>query len=145
MPALTSEEIVRHAVEAALAKKAEDLVVMDLRGIFDVTDFFVVATGASDRQVEAIADAVEEATRGAGSKPMNVEGRERQRWVLLDYVDVVVHVMHPDERMKYQLERLWGDAGLVRYDEEGNVTQERPARVPGAGPDEGPDAGEVEA
>lgn len=141
MPAPTSEEIVRHAVEAALSKKAEDLVVMDLRGIFDVTDFFVVATGSSDRQVEAIADAVEDATRGAGSKPMNVEGRERLHWVLLDYVDVVVHVMHPDERHKYQLERLWGDAGLVRYDDEGNVVHERPARTPG---DE-PGAGEVGA
>lgn len=141
MPALSSEEIVRHAVEAALAKKAEDLVVMDLRGIFDVTDFFVVATGSSDRQVEAIADAVEDATRAAGSKPMNVEGRERMHWVLLDYVDVVVHVMHPDERMKYQLERLWGEAGLVRYDEEGKVVHERPARAPG----DAPGAGEVEA
>lgn len=113
------DALVAHVVEWALRKKAEDLAVLDLRGVMDVTDFFVLATGASPVQVQAIGDSIEEGTIAAGVKPISVEGRDGGRWILLDYVDVVVHVMLPDVRRYYSLERLWGDAVQTRYDEMG--------------------------
>lgn len=83
---------------------------MDLRGISSATDFFIMATGNSDVQVKAIAKHVMEELSKAGVKPLHVEGMDRARWVLLDFVDFVVHVLHPSAREFYQLELLWGDA-----------------------------------
>lgn len=97
--------------EAALDKKAEDLVVLDLRGLSDVTDHFVICHGSSDRQVLAIADSIEERLRKErGVRPAHVEGRRRAEWVLMDYIDFVVHVFVGEKREFYRLERLWGDA-----------------------------------
>jgi ribosome-associated protein len=92
---------------------------MDLRQILDVTDFFVLATGFSEIQVRAIADAVFDAAVAMGHKPFHVEGRAAGRWVLIDFVDVVVHVMLPEERDRYKLDRLWGDAPMTHFDETG--------------------------
>ena len=97
-------------VEAARDKKAEDLVVLDLRNLSDFTDYFVICHGSSDRQIQAIADAVEERlSETLGLDPSHVEGRSSD-WILMDYIDFVVHVFHPAARDFYQLGRLWGDA-----------------------------------
>jgi ribosome-associated protein len=99
--------------------KAQDVVLLDLKGITDMTDFFLIATGTSDTHVRAIAQHVEQEMKKAGSPVNHVEGAEQGRWALLDFVDVVVHVFHPTLRNFYQLERLWGDAREVPLGEEG--------------------------
>jgi ribosome-associated protein len=111
-------------VDLALSKKADDLIVLDLRGLADVADTFVVATGYSEVQVQAICDAIVD---GIEEKALHVEGREFGKWILVDFVDVVVHIMLPEERSRYRLDRLWGDAPMLRYDETGKVVHERPA------------------
>ena len=103
------------AAESALARKAEGVVALDLRGISPATDFFVLATGNSDIQVRAIADNVLDELAKEGHRPLHVEGMDRARWVLLDFVDFVVHVFHPLAREFYQLELLWGDAPVREF------------------------------
>jgi len=103
------------AAESALARKAEGVVALDLRGISPATDFFVLATGNSDIQVRAIADHIREELAKEDVRPLHVEGMDRARWVLLDYVDFVVHVFHPLARDFYQLELLWGDAPTKEF------------------------------
>jgi len=101
---------VRRAVELALDRKALDIVVLDLRGISSATDWFVVTNGTSDVHVKAIADGITEGLGAEGVSAGHVEGLTGRRWVLLDYIDFVVHVFHPQARLFYQLENLWGDA-----------------------------------
>ena len=109
---------VARAAELALERKAEDVVVLDLRGISTATDFFVVATGNSDIQVRAIAEHVEEQLKKEDDvRPAHVEGTEGGRWVLMDYFDFVVHVFHPQARQFYQLEALWGDAPRTHFED----------------------------
>lgn len=84
--------------------------ILDLRGLDGVCDFFVLATASSEVQVRAIADAVEEGLKAEGVRPWHVEGYEARRWILLDYVDFVVHVFHAKAREYYLLDKLWGDA-----------------------------------
>ena len=108
VPRLSSE--LTAAVAAALDKKAHDVVVLDLSKASAFTDFFVICTGNNVRQVQAIADAVQEAV---GAKPALVEGYPRGEWVLIDYFDFIVHVFLPATREFYGLERLWGDAERV--------------------------------
>ena len=103
-------EEVAKAAAFALDRKAQDVVALDLRGVSSATDFFVLATGTSDIQVRAIAEHVMEELAKEGHRPLHVEGLDRARWVLLDFVDFVVHVFHPLAREFYQLEALWGDA-----------------------------------
>lgn len=100
------------AVQAAADKKAYDLVVLDLRKAAGFTDYFVIATGQSTRQIRTIADAVEERLRAIGSRPAHAEGRDTE-WVLLDYFDFVVHVFSAETRAFYGLERLWGSATSI--------------------------------
>ena len=101
------------AMQAALDKKALDVVVLDLRKASAFTDFFLVCTGANVRQVHAIADSVKEALQKKGARPALTEGYERGEWVLIDYFDFIVHVFTPSTREFYGLERLWGDAERV--------------------------------
>lgn len=101
------------ALTAALDKKAEQVVVLDLTKASAFTDFFIVCTGTNRRQVQAIADAVQEAVARRGSRPALVEGYERGDWVLIDYFDFIVHVFMPSSREFYNLERLWGDAEKI--------------------------------
>ena len=101
---------VREAVAAAEDRKAVDLKVLHLQKISDFTDYFVICGGTSERQVQAIADAVQESLREHGVRPLHVEGYNRAQWVLLDYGDLVVHVFQEEPRRHYALERLWGDA-----------------------------------
>jgi ribosome-associated protein len=105
-----SQELAREAARLTLTKRAEDVVILDLRELDGVCDFFVIATGHSEIQVKAIADAVEDGLRERGMKPWHSEGYEARRWLLLDYVDVVVHVFHARAREYYLLDKLWGDA-----------------------------------
>jgi ribosome-associated protein len=104
-------------VDAAVGKKGQDVVVLDLRKSEAFTDFFVIATGANQRQVHAIADGVETALKSADVRPSNVEGSQRAEWVLLDYFDFVVHVFSPAARAFYGLERLWGTAKRISFDD----------------------------
>ena len=108
--AIELPEDVGRAVELALERKAHDVAVLDLRGISTATDFFVIASGNSDVQVKAIADNILEQLTKQGTRAQHVEGLRGGRWVLLDYIDFVVHVFHPQARSFYQLENLWGDA-----------------------------------
>ncbi|MGH7585644.1 MAG: ribosome silencing factor [Gemmatimonadales bacterium] len=108
--------IVRAAVGAAEDRKAQDLVVLDLRGLVDATDWFLIATGTSDAHVRGLADWIQDRMGRAGYHPHHVEGLGAGRWVLLDYIDMVVHLFHPEARAFYQLERLWGDAPAIHPD-----------------------------
>jgi ribosome-associated protein len=109
---------VQQAVHAARDKKALDLQVLDLRPVDGFTDFFVICSGKNVRQVQAIADAVEDALRQEQVRPAHVEGFERAEWVLLDYFDFVVHVFSSERREFYALERLWGSAWRATLPEE---------------------------
>ena len=100
-------------ITAALDKKAEQTVVLDLTKASAFTDFFVICTGTNKRQVQAIADGVQEAIAKTGAKPALVEGYERGEWILIDYFDFIVHIFTPATRDFYALERLWGDAKRV--------------------------------
>jgi ribosome-associated protein len=101
---------VREAVAAAEDRKAIDLKVLQLEKVSDFTDYFIIASGSSERQVQAIADAIEQRLRAVRVRPLHVEGLTRGQWVLLDYGDLVVHVFQEEQRRFYALERLWGDA-----------------------------------
>lgn len=101
---------VRRGVEALEAKKAEKLVVLDLSGITAMSDFFVLASATNERQAQALSDAVEEALRSEGRRPLSIEGYTSGAWILLDYGDVIFHVFQEEARRFYALERLWGDA-----------------------------------
>jgi ribosome-associated protein len=117
---------VTRAVKAALDKKAFDVVVLDLRGTPAFTDFFVLCSGASPRQVKAIADAVEETLRAAKVRPAHVEGYDRAEWVLMDFFTFIVHVFTPQTREFYSLERLWGDAERIEVSDEPAAGAARP-------------------
>ena len=104
---------VAKAVEAALDKKASEIVVLDLRQTPAFTDFFVLCSGQNQRQVKAIADAIEESLRAERVKPAHVEGYDRAEWVLMDFFSFIVHVFTPQTREFYSLERLWGDAKRI--------------------------------
>lgn len=103
-------DTVFRAAELAQERKAQDVVALDLRGISTATDYFVIASGTSDVQVKAIAEHITVELKKEGHRPEHVEGMQTGRWVLLDYIDFVVHVFHPQARDFYQLENLWGDA-----------------------------------
>ncbi len=106
---MQSEQIKDIALEALHDMKAVDVQVMDVRDLTDITDCMLISSGTSDRHVKAIADKVLDALREHDIRPLGVEGREKSTWVLLDFGDVVVHVMHPEDRSFYDLEGLWGD------------------------------------
>jgi ribosome-associated protein len=103
------------AAQAAADKKATDVVLLDVSEQLVITDCFVIASAPNERQVEAIVDSVEEKMRAQGSKPVRREGAREGRWVLLDFIDVVVHVQHADERSFYGLERLWKDCPRIDF------------------------------
>jgi ribosome-associated protein len=93
-------------------------VVMQVQDLIVITDFFVLATGTSDRQVRTVAQEIENELRKRGVKPVRREGEREGRWVLLDFVDFVAHVFHQEERDYYGLERLWSDAPLVEWEDQ---------------------------
>jgi ribosome-associated protein len=103
---------VARAVELLFDRKAEEVTLLDLRDVSGASDFFLIATGRSDTHVSAIGDYVVDELKKEGVRPYGVEGMRSGRWVLLDYVDFVIHIFHPAARDFYQLERLWGDAEI---------------------------------
>jgi ribosome-associated protein len=108
---LTPEAIVAAVAELADDRKAADIVTLDLRGIIGYADYFLIATGRSDRQVKAIHDGIHAGMKERfGLLPRRVEGVSESHWVLMDYLDVVVHVFTPETREHYRLEQLWGEA-----------------------------------
>ena len=111
-------ELALTAAQAAADKKAEDIVILDVSDQLVITDAFLLASAPNERQVLAIVDAVEEqlVKLPEKAKPVRREGERAGRWVLLDYVDIVVHVQHTDEREFYALERLWRDCPVVPVD-----------------------------
>ena len=116
--AMTSQELAVLTAELALTKKAENVISMDLRGLTTTCDFFVICHGKSGIQVAAIANAIKDGLTEEGEKPWHIEGTEWKRWILLDCVDVVVHVFDVATRDYYQLERLWGDAKFQVFEDE---------------------------
>jgi ribosome-associated protein len=104
-----SIELAEAAASAAADKLATDLVIIDVSDQLVITDCFVLASAPNDRQVKSIVDGVEERLQTLGAKPVRREGERDGRWVLLDFVDIVVHVQHTEERTYYSLERLWKD------------------------------------
>jgi ribosome-associated protein len=110
---MSSAEKARLVAEAALDVKAEDVVALDVRELSSFADVFVVCSGRSDRQVRAIAEAVEKAAKEAGAPPLGIEGQAEGRWVLIDLDDVIVHVFQPEARGHYDIERLWSDAPQI--------------------------------
>ncbi len=107
---MTSKTLAKNAAAFALSKKAFDVVILDLRTLTSMADFFVVCSADSDTQVRAIADAVQDGMAKKGEQVWHSEGKFDSQWVLLDFVDVVVHVFHKNTRSFYNLEKLWGDA-----------------------------------
>lgn len=108
-----SIELARQAAVAADAKGASDLVALDVSEPLPLTDIFLLATGRSERNAQAIADAIEDELNDTGTKTLRREGRSEGRWVLLDFGDIVCHVFHEDDRLFYSLERLWKDCPVV--------------------------------
>ncbi len=123
---LSAADAARRAAQAALDLKANDVVVLDLKGVTDMADFFVIASGTSDTHVRAVAQHVMEELGKSGTRVQHEEGVSQGRWALLDYFDFVVHVFHPSLRQFYQLERLWSDARVVPLD----LAQSAPAVAP---------------
>jgi ribosome-associated protein len=111
-----SRELATIAARAAASKKARDILVLDVRDLIVITDYFVICSGTSDRQVRTVAQEIEQAVRGQGLKPVRREGEREGRWVLLDFVDFVAHVFTDDQRDYYELERLWSDAPTVEWE-----------------------------
>lgn len=117
VPATSGQEFAKEAARIAEGMRAEDVIILDLRGLSSVADFFVIATGTSDRQMRAIADEIEEYGRSIGQKPYGLSGYDSPTWLLLDYVDVVIHLFDPAKRHYYDLELLWGDAPRIEFHE----------------------------
>jgi ribosome-associated protein len=113
----SSEALARRIAATALDRKARDVVVLDMRGVVAYTDFLVIATGNTERQTQAIHDAVQRELKDAPGderrRPERVEGMREGRWILMDYLDCVVHIFTPEAREYYRLDQLWGEAPRV--------------------------------
>jgi ribosome-associated protein len=116
---LSSEQVARRVAQTALDRKARDVVTLDMRGVVSYTDFFVICTGNTERQTHAIEDAIYQRLKHDGDAPLvpeRVEGRQEGRWILIDYLDVVVHVFTPEAREYYRLETLWGEVPALEIE-----------------------------
>jgi ribosome-associated protein len=128
---LTPKALAKKVAAFALAKKAQNVVLLDLRKLTTMADFFVICSADSDTHVRAIADSIRDGAERAGEKVWHDEGQGESTWVLLDFVDVVVHVFHKETRSFYNLERLWGDATFEYVeDKPAATTVRRRARLP---------------
>lgn len=124
---MTARMLAKKISELALSKKASDVLMMDLRKKSSAADFFVVCTGDSEPQVKAIADAIRDGMEMKGIDAWHTEGFHARQWILLDYVDVVVHVFHKELRTFYNLERLWSDAKMHPVQDAGKTVKVLPA------------------
>jgi ribosome-associated protein len=116
-------ELVEIAATAAADKLASDIIAYDVSEQLVITDAFLLCSASNDRQVSAIVDEIEDKLRRAGAKPVRREGERERRWVLLDYLDVVIHVQHAEERVFYALERLWKDCPVIPLPEPVSAAQ----------------------
>jgi ribosome-associated protein len=112
--ALTPKSLAKSCCDCAIDKKAEEVMIIDLRKLSAPTDYFVIASGTGERHVKAIADGIVEEMGKRGVRAWHVEGRSAKKWILIDYVNVVVHVFNGETRRFYSLETLWGDAPSER-------------------------------
>ncbi len=131
--ALASHEIAEQATHSMLAKNAADVMIIDLRGLSSITDYFVIGTAGSEPQIKAVVEQVAADLKERETAPWHTEGKQSWRWVLLDYVDVVVHVFQSEVRAFYGLERLWGDAPRVAVSADaatGEIIRRSDAGVP---------------
>jgi ribosome-associated protein len=127
-------ELAGIAAEAAAEKLAADIIAYDVSEQLVITDVFLLCSAANDRQVQAIVDQIEEKMRLAGVRPVRREGERERRWVLLDYLDIVIHIQHAEERVYYALERLWKDCPRIPLSEPVGVGGAGSARSgPGSG------------
>jgi ribosome-associated protein len=108
-------------INASLERKAKDLIILNVSDSSSITDYFIICSGTSDRQVQAIASSIQENLKKSGITPLGIEGENIGKWVLIDYDDFVVHIFHEPVRMFYDIERLWADVPRMEIDE--NVTQ----------------------
>lgn len=128
--AVTSLELAKVAAVAADDKKATDIVLIDLTGLSDVCDYFLICTAANRPQMDAVTEAVKEKVKAnCGERPLAIEGRAGSSWVLIDYGSLVVHVFMPEVRDFYRLDRLWGEAPRVSLGLEGELKTEFPAEL----------------
>lgn len=114
---MTSTALAEKIARLALEKKGSDITVMDLRGLTDITDYFVIVSGDSQPHLKAIYGYIEDELKKQKIKPWHREGRQNLNWILLDYIEVVVHIFKPQVREFYALEKLWGDARITRMEE----------------------------
>lgn len=115
---MTARTLAKKIADLMLSKKAHDIVILDLRKLTSATDHFVICSADSDTQVKAIADAVQNGTEALGVRVWHSEGYHALTWIVLDYVDVVVHIFHKEARFYYNLERLWSDAKKTKVKDE---------------------------
>jgi ribosome-associated protein len=115
---LKTNHLAQRAAELAWEKKGNDIVILDVKKLTDVTDYFVIVSGESDLHVKALSDYMEEKLEAEDNKIWHREGYSNLNWVLLDYVDVVIHIFKDQTRQFYQLEKLWGDARIIRIEED---------------------------
>ena len=113
----TNQPRLKEIIKLALNKKADKIIILDVRGLSSLADFFIICHGTSEPQVKAIADHIRKRTN---HKPRHIEGYDNQNWILLDYFDIIVHVFKKDEREFYNLERLWADAPYEEINNERN-------------------------
>ena len=110
---MTSRELAERIAAVASDRKATDIRMLEVSGLVGYTDWFVICTGNTERQTKAIRDAVHESLKAEGLRPQRVEGEREARWILMDYLDCVLHIFTPDARSYYRLEQLWGEAPAV--------------------------------
>ena len=126
---MTPKTLAKKIAQLALTKKADDVLVLDLRKLTDMTDFFLICSADSDVQVKAIADAILDGTEKLKAPAWHSEGLTERQWILLDYVDVVAHIFHKDARKYYALEKLWGDAKIEKITDELLIEKKSAARI----------------
>ena len=114
---MNGKELLQVAVKAADDKRAEEILILDMKGISLISDYFIICHGNSDKQVQAIAREMKEKVEESGAEVRKMEGFDEARWVLVDMGDVVAHIFHKDDRSYYKLERLWGDAPEISLQE----------------------------
>lgn len=114
---MTSAEYCKIAVKALEYKKAEDVKVIDIREISPIADFFIIADGMNQNQIQAMRDAVDEALYKADLKVRQVEGNQSSTWILMDYNDIIIHIFSKEDRLFYDLERIWKDGKEISVDE----------------------------
>ncbi|MBF0518778.1 MAG: ribosome silencing factor [Nitrospirae bacterium] len=111
-----TEQYLKTVVEALSEKKGEDTVVLDLRGLTQIADYFVICTGSSVPHIRALSDGVESKLKENKIKPLHIEGQRNNSWIILDYGDMLVHIFNPEAREYYELERFWLDARRITFD-----------------------------